>query len=61
MVQAKHSVENEKAKIPWDIPVHLDIAPQDSANKPDIVVMNKKKEEWIVIEGTVCNVGCIDE
>ena len=57
----KNSVENEKAKILWDIPIQLDIAPQDGANKPDIMVMDKKKEQWILIEGTVCNVGCIDE
>ena len=35
------------------IPIHLDIAPQDGANKPDIMVMDMKKEQWILIEGTV--------
>ena len=40
-----NSVDNEKAKILWDIPIQLDIAPQDSANKPDIMVVDKKKEQ----------------
>ena len=25
------------------------------------MVMDKKKEQWILIEGNVCKVGCIDE
>ena len=57
----KDSVGNERDQILWDIPIHLGIAPRDGANKPDIMVMDKKKGQWILIEGTVCNVGCIDE
>lgn len=54
-------VENKKAKILWDIPIHLKTAPQNGANKPDIVVKDKEKKTWFIIEGTVCNLGCIDE
>ena len=39
----------------------IDIAPENRANKPDIVVLYKDKETWIIVEGTVCNTGCIHE
>ena len=57
----KPSVENERAKILWDIPIYLDVAPGNGANKPDLVVLDKDKETCIIVEGTVCNTGCIQE
>ena len=57
----KSCVENENVKILWDISIHQDIAPRNSANKPDIMLRNKKEKQWIIIEGTVCNIGKIIE
>ena len=44
-----------------NIPLHLDIVPKDGANKPDIAICNKKKRQWLLFEGTVCNIGQIQE
>ena len=60
-LQPKSCVENENAKILWDIPIHQDIAPRNGANKPDILLQNKNEKQWIIIEGTVCNIGQINE
>ena len=57
----KSCIENDEAKILWNIPIHLDIAPKNGANKPDITIMDKKTKTWLIIEGTVCNIGRITE
>ena len=33
--------ENNQVKILWDIPWHLEQAPKDGANRPDISVLDK--------------------
>ena len=38
-------LENEKAKVMWDIPWHLEKRPRNGANKPDISVPDKVKKE----------------
>ena len=57
----KSSVESENAKVLWNIPIHPDTPPKDGANKPDIVVHDKKGKQFIIFEGTVCNVGEIHD
>ena len=57
----KSCMENDEAKILWDIPIHQDIAPRNGANRPDIMAMDKKNKTWLIIEGTVCNIGHITE
>ena len=52
-------LENDKAKILWDIPWHLEKCPRNGANKPDMSVLDKVKKEWFIIEGTVCMPGTI--
>ena len=52
-------LENEKAKVLWDIPWHLGKCPRNGANKPDIIVLDKVYKEWFIIEGTVCLPGTI--
>ena len=54
-------VENEKAKIIWDLPFHLDKAPENGANRIDMAVLDKGKKTWILVEGTICTVGSIEE
>lgn len=43
----------------WDIPWKLEKCPMNVANRPDISVLDKNNEEWIIIEGTICNPGTI--
>lgn len=57
----KSSVENENAKVLWNIRIHRDIPPKDGTNKPDVVVHHKKSKPFIILEGTVCNVGEIHD
>jgi len=57
----KSCVENENAKVLWNIPIYLDKVPKDGANKPDIVVQDKKDNRFFIFEGTVCNVGEIND
>ncbi|XP_020907425.2 uncharacterized protein LOC110245482 [Exaiptasia diaphana] len=54
-------IENDHAKILWDVPFYLERAPKDGANKPDIAVLDKDNNTWILIEGTVCSVGTIGD
>ena len=54
-------LENERAKITWDIPFQLERAPANGANKIDVAVMDKDNKKWILLEGTVCQVGKIQE
>ena len=41
-------LENDKAKILWDIPWHLEKCPRNGANKPDMSVLDKVKKECMV-------------
>ena len=52
-------LENDKAKILWDIPWHLEKCPRNGANKPDMSVLDKVKKEWFIIEGTAYMPGTI--
>ena len=57
----KSSVENENAKVLWNIPIHRDIPPKDGINRPDVVVHHKKGNPFIILEGTVYNIGEIHD
>ena len=52
-------LENEKAKVLWDIPWHLEKSPRNGANKPEMSVLDKVNKEWFIIEGTICLPGTI--
>ena len=52
-------MENENAKILWDVPFELPKAPENEANKIDMTVYNKQTNNWTILEGTVCQVGTI--
>ena len=45
----------------WDIEFHLPRAPQNHANKIDMAINDKKRQVWLLLEGTVCAVGKIME
>ena len=60
----KHShpvpcLENEKAKVLWDIPWHLEKYSRNGANKHDTIVPDKVNKERFIVEGTVCLPGTI--
>ena len=55
------TVENSRAKIFWDIQHLLSTCPEEGANKPDIIVLDKEKDMAYVIEGTICEIGKIEE
>ena len=57
----KPTKENRRAKVFWDIPIYVDKAPENGANRPDMVILDKINENWIIIEGTVCLIGEITE
>ena len=57
----KSSLENENGKVLWNIPIYQDIPPKDGANKPYIVVQDKKGKQIIIFEGTVCKFGEIHD
>ena len=57
----KISVENENAKVLWNIPIHREIPPKDGINRPDVVVHHKKGKPFIILEGTVYKVGEIHD
>ena len=54
-------MENQKAKIYWDIHHYVTNCPSNNANKPDIAIFDKENNKWIIIEGTVCNIGKIQK
>ena len=54
-------MENQKAKIYWDIHHYVTNCPSNNANKPDIAIFDKENNKWIIIEGTVCNIGKTQE
>ena len=55
------SIENERAKILWDIPMHLDKRPSNNAIKPDMIIIDKEARNILLIEGTICAPGCIEK
>ena len=57
----KTSIENNQAKILWDTPIYIDKAPENGANRPDITIYDRKNKKVILIEGTVCNIGQIND
>ena len=54
------TVENSKANIFWDVQYLLNTCPEEGANKPDILVLDKENDMAYVIEGTICEVGKIE-
>ena len=54
-------VENANAKILCHTPFQLESAPENGANKIDIAVLDKQGKSWLLIQGTVCQVGRIKE
>ena len=52
-------LENDKSKVLWDIPWHLERCPRNGANKPDISALDKVNKEWFIIEGTICMPGTL--
>ena len=48
---------NANAKILWDTSFQLDSAPENGANKIDMAILDKQGKSWLLIEGTVCQVG----
>ena len=54
-------MENQKAKIYWDIHHYVTNCPSNNANKPDIAIFDKENNKWIINDGTVCNIGKIQE
>eukprot|EP00112_Aurelia_sp_Birch-Aquarium-sp1_P019298 Seg4747.2 transcript_id=Seg4747.2/GoldUCD/mRNA.D3Y31 product="hypothetical protein" protein_id=Seg4747.2/GoldUCD/D3Y31 len=53
------SIENDRAKIMWDIPMHLDKRPSSNAIRPDILIIDKEARKISLIEGTICAPGCV--
>ena len=54
-------MENQRAKIFGDIQHYVINCPPNNTNKPDIAIYDKENNKWIVIEGTVCNIGRFQE
>ena len=54
-------MENQRAKIYWDIQHYVINCPQNNGNKQDIAIYDKENNKWTVIEGTVCNIVKIQE
>ena len=52
---------NEKAKIYWNVPFILEKPPENGANKPGVIVLDKETNIWTLFEGTVCQVDKIAE
>ena len=46
-------MENQKAKIYWDIHHYVTNCPLSNVSKSDIVIFGKESNRWIIIEGTV--------
>ena len=57
----KGSTENDEAKILWDTPIYIDKEPENGANKPDMTIFDRKNKVIILVEGTVCNIGQIND
>ena len=48
------SIENQHAKILWDVPLVLERRPSNNAIKPDMILFDKDAKKITMIEGTVC-------
>jgi len=59
--QPQSVLENTNSKILWNVPFTLEKAPINGANRIDMAVWDKTTNEWTLLEGTVCNVGTIEE
>ena len=57
----KSSTENEEAKILSDTPIYREKAPENGVNKQDITIFDMKNKVIILVEGTVCNIGQIND
>ena len=57
----KPDKENKRPKVFWDIPIYVDMTPENGANRPDMVILDKINKNWIIIEGIVCLIGEITE
>ena len=60
-LRPKCCAETKEVKVLWNISLHLHVDPKDVANKPDIAICNKKERQWLIFEGSVCNIGQIQE
>ena len=58
---SKASTEHDEAKILWDTPIYREKAPKNGANKPDMPIFDLKNKVIILVEGTVCNIGQIND
>ena len=47
-------MENQRAKIYWDVQHYVINCPSNNRNKPDIAIYDKENNKRIIIEGTVC-------
>ena len=52
-------LENEKAKIYWNVPSILEKPLENGANMPDVIVHDKETNTWTLLEGTVCQIDKI--
>ena len=57
----KARTENDKAKILWNTHIYRDKAPENRANIPDMTIFDKKNKVIVLVEGTVCNIGQIND
>ena len=55
------NMENERAKILWDIPMHLGKRPSYNAIKPDMIIIDNEARNILLIEGTICAPGYIEK
>ena len=51
-------MENQRAKIYWDIQHYVANCPSNNANTPDIAVYGKENNKWIIIEGQCAMGAC---
>ena len=52
-------IANDKAKIMWNNAFYLPEPPEDGANKINMAIHDTQKKEWLLLEGTVCDMGKI--
>ena len=55
------STEHDEARILWDTPIYRKKAPENGANIPDMTIFHLKNKVIILVEGTVCNIGQIND
>ena len=54
-------IQNDKAKIMWNTAFYLPEPPEDGADEFDMAVHDIQKKEWLLLEGTVCGIGKIED